>query len=108
MVELLKLLPSIPLTILFANGPGLTKKGFRWAPKTLLQPKTTIGPGIQTVCPGLLNEEYESPKAYLHPGDKGLVVFIPGIRIRKLDVSKTRWEIICPDGVMFRAVTFRR
>jgi len=106
MVELLKLLPSIPLTILFANGPGLTKKGFRWAPKTLLQPKTTIGPGIPTVRPELLNEEYESPKAYLHPGDKGLVAFIPGIRIPKLDVSKTRWEIICPDGVMFRAGNF--
>ena len=107
MIAFLKLLPGIPLGVIFASGPRIAREGYRWAPRTFLQPHTafvTISPerGLEPSP----STQIESPQAYLHPSDKGVVAFLPGIELPKLNLSKTRWEITCDKGFVFTAGNF--
>lgn len=101
MIAFLKLLPTIPLSILFSRGPRISSvKGYRWAPSTLLQPQTVFfGPSLATLAQ---TDHY----AYLHPKGKGLVAFVASISIPRLDFGNARWQIICKDGTSFRAGNF--
>ncbi|KAF2453999.1 hypothetical protein BDY21DRAFT_354774 [Lineolata rhizophorae] len=102
MCELLKLLPFIPANVLFSTGRRLTMKGFRWAPETFLQPGGLIGKPVPARIQ-LNGESHERHLSYLHPDGKGLVTYLPGIRIQELDLSKARWDIAFPNGTSFRA-----
>jgi len=102
MVAFLNLLPSIPLSILFSTGERLSIPGYRWAPRTLLHPKTTLSSNERRrEGPG--NQEGESANAYVHPKGKGLVAFLPTIHLPLIDFKFTRWHIVCDDGSSFRA-----
>lgn len=98
MIAFLKLLPTIPLSILFSSGPRISSmEGYRWAPRTLMQPETNFfGPSLRT-------RHRSDHYAYLHPKEKGVVAFVPSISIPRIDFRKTRWQIICKDGTSFRA-----
>ncbi|OCK75280.1 hypothetical protein K432DRAFT_409167 [Lepidopterella palustris CBS 459.81] len=102
MVAFLNLLPSVPLSILFSSGERLSTPGYRWAPRTLLHPETTLLGGAMRQS-GARNQKNESPNAYVHPKGKGLVAFLPTVHLPRIDFKYTRWQIVCDDGSSFRA-----
>lgn len=93
MIEFLRIMPTIPIGILFSTGPRLRQKGFRWAPESFLAPHG----GVRSVMPSESRLEdgtiYRRPMAHLHPKGEGIVTHLAGFRIAKLDLRQTRWEI---------------
>lgn len=46
MAEVYSVIPNLPQDLVFANGPRLTKKAFRWAPSSFLQTSPTSYPNV--------------------------------------------------------------
>ncbi|OCL01411.1 hypothetical protein AOQ84DRAFT_383762 [Glonium stellatum] len=86
---LLALLPVTPPELLFATGPRLQMKGFRWASKSFLIPyglDDNMLPSLPKRC--IQNSadgevEQDIPRSFLHPDGLGLAVFLKAIRIRR-------------------------
>ena len=106
MHQLLELFPAIPLNILFAAGPRLQEKGFRWAPQSFLGPRGGVGSPIPTETRLKDGTLYKRPMAYLHPEGKGVIACLSGIKIAKLDLRQTRWEIQLPSNIRIYASNF--
>ena len=109
MQVLLSMLPVIPLSILFAQGPRLDTEGFRWAPPTLLAPHGVDDLILDDKVPLdrlKPNELVPRPPPYLHP--KGLVVCLPGFQLyRPSTVTPPLFYVHTPDPDIWSFEAFR-
>jgi hypothetical protein len=80
MIELLRMMPDIPMTILFQPPPQLSIKGFRWAPSSLLASFRN--------AQALPTQRYEVT-GKLGPHGTGLIVKMPGLM---LDPGEPRFD----------------
>ncbi|KAF9631113.1 hypothetical protein BFW01_g1975 [Lasiodiplodia theobromae] len=90
MPVLLSLLPAIPPEILFAYGPHLEQKGYRWAPKTFLSPfglrehLRIVMPKEYTPSDGPSPDgSFPVPQPFIHTDSLGLGVFLSGIQFQR-------------------------
>ncbi|KAL1615723.1 hypothetical protein SLS54_008853 [Diplodia seriata] len=86
---LLSLLPAVPSEILFASGPRLEQKGYRWAPKSFLSP-FGLHEYLQVTMPrdyspegNPSNGRIPIPQPFIHPQNLGLGVFLSGIQFQR-------------------------
>jgi len=70
----LSLLDTIPPDLIFAPGPRMQDAGYRWAPMSLMN-------AILEPLPQLLRAVDPPKPAHLHP--RGLLVTLPGLKIRR-------------------------
>ncbi|KAL1643063.1 hypothetical protein SLS58_005032 [Diplodia intermedia] len=83
---LLSLLPTVPSENLFASGPRLNQKGYRWAPKSFLSPfeylQVTM-PRNYTPEGSPSNGRIPVPERFIHPQNLGLGVFLSGMQFQR-------------------------
>lgn len=86
---LLSLLPAIPGEILFAAGPHLEQKGYRWAPKSYLNSLGLLE-YLGIVMPKDFAEDKlpssrrcRVPHPFIHTGNLGLAIFLSGIQFQR-------------------------
>ncbi|KAF2103073.1 hypothetical protein NA57DRAFT_72058 [Rhizodiscina lignyota] len=110
MIKMLKILPHIPLNILFSDvreHEYLAHEGFRWAPKSLLSAQGGVGRIIDEHISRRQGKNYTRPPAHLHPEEKGIMAYLPAVWLSMADLSKGIWLVKLDDGRCLRH-SFRR
>ena len=106
MVKLLELLPVIPANVLFSTGKRLVQEGFRWAPESFLLPKGLVGSPIPEIVPSNWAEpsiKVRRKMFALHAQSRGLLAFLPAIRLYKFNPLTMRFVIVCDNGQSYSA-----
>lgn len=101
MYELLNILPTVPMNILFSPSKKLARKGYRWAPESYMQGRTGVAPPIKETVQRLTGEIYKRPPTLLCR-DVGVIAHLTPILITQLDLENNQWHITLEDSNSLR------